>query len=135
MSSIKLSPKYGLNPAMTVCFWCGKETGVALLGKVTKGERGGDYEAPRYVFSGYEPCEKCVENMEKGVVLMEADTIPVFAGQPEMQKGVFPTGNWLVLEKDAAKRILDCDSDKVFLDKKMFDWLYSSYDIEAHGGV
>lgn len=33
MSGIKLSPKYGVNPTIPVCFWCGKEKNeIALMG-------------------------------------------------------------------------------------------------------
>ncbi len=121
--SIKLSPKYGANPALTTCFWCGKETGVALLGRITKGEKGGDYKAPKYVFGGYEPCDECKENMEKGATIMEADREPAFTGQPEMQTGVYPTGKWIVLTREAAKRILGLDGDKAFVDKEVFEQL------------
>ena len=122
-NSIKLSPKYGVNPAMTTCFWCGKETGIALCGRISGGERGGDYEAPRYVFGGYEPCDECREKMGLGVTMIEADTWPVFEGQPEIQEGIYPTSRWVVIRPDAAKRIFNCDSDKAFCDRETFGWL------------
>lgn len=35
--SIELSPKYGVNPTIPVCFWCGKEKNeIALMGRVRK---------------------------------------------------------------------------------------------------
>ena len=120
---IKLSPKYGVNPSMTTCFWCGKTTGIALMGRISGGKRGGDIEAPKYVFDGYEPCPECQDTVSKGVMLMEADSIPVFEGQPEMQKGVYPTGRWCVMKKESAKRIFDCDATKAFVDKQTMDML------------
>ena len=34
-NAIKVSPKYGLNPTIPVCFWCGKERGeIALMGRM-----------------------------------------------------------------------------------------------------
>lgn len=40
--SIELSPKYGVNPTIPVCFWCGKEKNeIALMGRVRKRERAG----------------------------------------------------------------------------------------------
>ena len=121
--SIRISPKFGVNPALTKCFWCGKDTGVALLGRITGGKRGGDLEAPRYVFGGYEPCDECKEKMGMGVLMMEADSEPVSDGQPEMQNGVWPTGRWVVLKKEAAERILNCTSDKAFCDRQTFELL------------
>ncbi len=117
---IKISPKYGLNPALTTCFWCGKDTGIALMGRITGGKRGGDIEAPKYVFGGYEPCDECRENMAKGVTLMEASEFPNVEGQPPMQKGVYPTGNYVVMTREAAERLLGIKDDKVFCDKKLF---------------
>ena len=33
MSGIKISPKYGVNPTIPVCFWCGKQKNeIALMG-------------------------------------------------------------------------------------------------------
>lgn len=34
---IKISPKYGLNPTIPVCFWCGKQKNeIALMGRMSK---------------------------------------------------------------------------------------------------
>ena len=34
-NDILLSPKYGVNPTMPVCFWCGEDRGeIALLGRI-----------------------------------------------------------------------------------------------------
>ena len=85
--SIKLSPKYGLNAALTKCFWCGETSGIAICGKIS-GKDDHDMEAPKYVFGG-----------------------------------VYPTGRWVVIRKEAAKRIFNCDSDKAFCDKKTFEML------------
>lgn len=38
---IRVSEKHGVNPSITICPICGKETGIALLGKLK-----GDKEAP-----------------------------------------------------------------------------------------
>lgn len=51
---IKLSEKHGVNPAITLCPVCGKETGIAMLGKLKN-----DSEAPKYVFGDI--CDDCVK--------------------------------------------------------------------------
>jgi hypothetical protein len=98
MSSIRLHPEHGVNPTVTVCFFCNKDTGVALLGAGFKGR------APHRMVMNYEPCEECQANMAKGITLIEATEQPNHAGQPELQKGVYPTGRWAVITEDAAKR-------------------------------
>lgn len=51
---IKLSEKHGLNPSITLCPVCGKETGIAMLGKLKN-----DLEAPKYILSDI--CDDCVK--------------------------------------------------------------------------
>lgn len=121
-NSIKLSPKYGVNPSMTTCFWCGETTGIALMGRI--GGRN-DKEAPKYCFGGYEPCDKCKTNTELGTTVIEASKIPLKENQPEIQKGIYPTGRWIVMKKEAAKRCFNIDSSKLFVDNKIFDNLVS----------
>lgn len=67
MTSIRLSPKHGVNPAVTVCRLCGQSTGVALLGHLP-----GDKEAPRSIPDNG-PCAECRELMDKGFLLVEAE--------------------------------------------------------------
>lgn len=39
MSSVRLHPKYGVNPTIPTCFWCGKDKNeIALLGAAYKEE-------------------------------------------------------------------------------------------------
>ena len=119
-NSIKISPKHGVNPSLLKCFWCGEDMGIALMGKLK-----GDAEAPKYVFGGYEPCGKCKKKFAEGVLLMEADSWPVFEGQPAMQKDVYPTGKHLIMKREAAKRIFGLDGDKAFIDRQLFAELVS----------
>jgi hypothetical protein len=50
--NIILSEKHGVNPSITVCPICGKEIGIALLGKLK-----GDEEAPRKIIEDL--CDEC----------------------------------------------------------------------------
>lgn len=36
---IRVSEKYGVNPSITICPICGKETGIALLGRLKGDEK------------------------------------------------------------------------------------------------
>lgn len=64
-SSIRLSKKYGVNPSILHCSVCGKETGIALLGKLK-----GDMEAPRDMYNDL--CEDCKKYLDsKGTIIIE----------------------------------------------------------------
>ena len=90
--SIRLSKKYGVNPSMDVCFYCGEVTGIALMGKISTKDNH-DAEAPRYVCSSVKPCEKCTEKYKDYVLMVEAKS-----GDP---KNPEPTGRWFALKKEA----------------------------------
>lgn len=53
---IRVSEKHGVNPSITICPICGKETGIALLGKLK-----GDEEAPMRMLS--DPCDDCISKL------------------------------------------------------------------------
>lgn len=118
-SSVKLSPKHGVNPTIPICFWCGEERNeIALLGRINKE----DTEAPHTAFLDYEPCDKCKENMAQGVTLMEASHSPNFEGQPAFQRNIYPTGRWLVLKREGANRLFSVEmKDKAFLDNEAYE--------------
>jgi hypothetical protein len=107
MGSIKLSPKHGVNPSIATCFWCGEATNsLVLFGRLPN-----DQEAGMYCGAlDYEPCDKCKENWSQGILLIEAGMSPQSENQPEMQKGVYPTGRYLVLKPEAVNRIFTPDA-------------------------
>lgn len=51
-----LSKKHGLNPSITACPICGKEIGIALLGKLK-----GDEKVPMRMLS--DPCDDCISKL------------------------------------------------------------------------
>lgn len=63
--NISLSPKYGVNPSLMQCFFCGEAYGVVLCGRLPD-----DSEAPRELCLDREPCSKCKEHMEQGIILV-----------------------------------------------------------------
>lgn len=56
---IRVSGKYGVNPSITICPMCGKETGLALMGKLP-----GDIEAPRNCLDRG-PCDDCCSKLKE----------------------------------------------------------------------
>lgn len=53
---IRVSEKHGVNPSITICPICGKETGIALLGKLK-----GDKKAPMRMLSDL--CDDCISKL------------------------------------------------------------------------
>lgn len=125
-NDILLSPKYGVNPTMPVCFWCGEDRGeIALLGRIRTAENN-DVEAPKRMVLDYEPCEKCKAHMEQGFTVMEATSGPNDATNMPFQPGVFPTGRWLVLRQEAKKLVFPEIEDgdaKCFVGHELYEKL------------
>lgn len=133
--NIRLSNKYGLNPTIPVCFYCGQpKNEVALLGKIGKGKE--DLEAPKHMVLDYEPCEACKKRMEGRILLIEVQETPFSDNRPviQIQKAesgketpLYPTGRLAGLKPEAANRIFNTtiDTDRTFVDNEVFENLIS----------
>lgn len=124
MSSIKLHPKFGVNPTLGVCFWCGEGDGtVGLLG-MNHGK-----EANKETVLTLEPCPKCKENMARGVTIVEATTFQRDPWQVQLQRGAFPTGRWCVVKREAnfwdaikePMRTVVLTKGKMFLEPELYE--------------
>ena len=97
---IIVSEKYGVNPSVSVCFWCGKDKEIIFFGKLKN-----DVEAPSKVVLDYVPCEHCNETWKKGVVLIEVEDTPQFEDQLKISKDLYPTGYLWVIKEEAFERM------------------------------
>ena len=71
--SIKLSEKYGVNPTIPVCFFCGiPKNEIALLGHIGDKRKGEDFEAPHCVVLDYEPVTVVKINLVKVFFLLRS---------------------------------------------------------------
>ena len=129
-SSIKLSPKHGVNPTIPLCFWCGQEKNeIALMGHIGDGRKGEDIEAPRNMVLDYNPCDTCNAKMALGVTCVEVVDIPHHENMPEFVGDNYPTGRWGVLTTDAVKRIFDLDLEngkKLLVNEETFSAIFTS---------
>lgn len=91
--SIRLHKEYGLNPTISICIICGKDTGdLALLGAAYKDK------APMHMITSIEPCKECKEEyLTKGILLIESSE--------ENKKK--PTGNMAVVKTEAFTKIFN----------------------------
>lgn len=127
-NSIKISEKYGLNPTIPCCFFCGEQKDeIALLGHIGDRRKGEDIEAPRSAILDYEPCENCKKKFSLGVLVIEVtsdqpkDMRPAISKDPTGAK-VYPTGNYVVVRRGA----LNVNGDKCLMEESYFMHLFSS---------
>lgn len=105
---IKLSPRYGANPSISVCAFCGEDKGLLLLGRLK-----GDAKAPMRMIVDYVPCDACKEKMKLGRTIVEVVTYD--NGTLPIKEGAWPTGRWMVISCESAARLFNDDSDKPIL--------------------
>ena len=97
MTSITISEKHGVNPGLEQCFYCMKDVGVALFGKLED-----DAEAPRRIcFGPGNACDECKGYMEQGVILISVDE-----SRSTDKDNPYRTGGWVVVRDKAIKRII-----------------------------
>lgn len=112
MSSITIG-RHGVNHSVEICFWCGKDKGVALFGKLPTSraqkmfgkehvrDDHGEAEAPRKVIMGLEPCGDDCEvwkRSKEGVFFIEAT---------HDEKAARPTGSFTLVKEEAVHRLLN----------------------------
>lgn len=113
-----LSKKHGVNPTISICFWCKEPEGIALLGNNYKGEDGKSAEAPRHMILSYNPCHKCVAIMEQGTVIIEVVEATDDTQPPIQDVGgvkLVPTGRWLVMQSEAANEAFNTMERKIMV--------------------
>ena len=91
---IHLSKKHGVNPSIEICAVCGKEIGVALLGRLK-----GDAEAPSEVCLG-NLCDTCQSVVDAGGTLI-IETVD----DEQYSKNPTRTGRIVGITHEAAERL------------------------------
>lgn len=127
---IRLSPKYGVNPTIPVCFWCGKERNeVALLGYMGDSSGYEDIEALLHSVIDFEPCDECRRGMSIGFTLMEVTHNPNYRTSVPVRDGVYLTGAYVVVNPDVVKMVFGDESasagGKAFLASDVFQSMFA----------
>ena len=94
---IRLSEQHGVNPSVEKCFYCMKDIGVVLFGKMK-----GDKKAPEHVVTSTEPCDECKELMERGIILISVDE-----EKTEDFDNPWRSGGWCVVKEDFLRRVIE----------------------------
>lgn len=95
---ITLSPKYGVNPCIPKCLYCGKDKNeIRLFGRVrSKKYARDDIQMPIGAVVDTIPCEACTEKFSSGVICTE-----VFPAKSEEEKRhPHPTGRYFVVKPE-----------------------------------
>ena len=120
--NITLHPDHGVNPSLMMCYFCLEESsGVALLGN-NRGK-----EAPRKGVYDMNPCDKCKELMQQGIIvigLRDGEQAKIASDHEDYKRAVdhllphrrrnvgpfipnpYRNGLWMVLSEDWAKRCI-----------------------------
>lgn len=96
--SIRPSPRYGVNPAIPLCFFCNKPKNEIVL----PGRLKGDVEAPRNAVWDKRPCDECAKLMEIGVILISCKE----PGPHGDHDNPYRTGGWCVVNDNAIRRLV-----------------------------
>ena len=105
--SIHLHPKYGVNPSIYQCFYCGEDVGLILPGSMTQQFKNAGVsvsdsgEMPMHLgVIDTVPCDKCKEYMKQGIIF-----ISVRDG--EDGSNPFRTGGFAVVKESAVDHIIN----------------------------
>lgn len=94
---IILSPRHGVNPSLSLCFYCGREKNELVL----PGRLPGDAEAPRRAVWNMEPCAECAEHMGRGVIMIQVQD-----GE-EGKENPVRLGGYAVVLDEALRRFIE----------------------------
>lgn len=100
--SIILDPKYGVNPSINVCFYCGEDKEVILFGLIKNDMRKAlkcGAEAPKKVCLNKEPCNKCIAFMKQGIIFVGVSS----TSTPD---NPIPNGMYCVIKDSAVEKLI-----------------------------
>ena len=113
---ILMSPKYGLNPCMPICFFCREPKGeIALLGRIWERDSNGikvggsDVEAPKEAVLDYDLCDKCMKDLVDTDELLVLEVSNQIDGTP-IALDYVPTGKYTRI---SAKEFVETQGEEV----------------------
>ena len=99
---IRLSPAYGVNPAIPRCFYCLEDKNEVILAGMMFGSGSREIKAPQGKVWDKIPCDKCQDYMKQGIILISVDE----AKSKDDLDNPWRTGGWVVVSEDFVKREL-----------------------------
>lgn len=97
-TGIRLHPEHGLNPTISICFYCREEKNeLLLLGAGYKGK------APMNMVTSLEPCDECKKKYTDYTLLVEVRRVFDEKAYSRREKEPEPTGRWLAVSREFLK--------------------------------
>lgn len=115
---VRVDEKYGVNPTITSCFFCGEDKDVLLVGKATQKMRASEAcsnDGEMHMKIGVidmEPCNKCKELMQQGIMVISTK-------DGESGNNPYRTGRIVVLKEEVISKM--CPNEELvnnILDKR-----------------
>jgi hypothetical protein len=100
---MRISKKYGVNPAIPHCFFCGEPKNELLLLGYLKD----DMEAPKNLVIDYVPCDACKAKMDKGITIICVSPTPLHKDQQPLIPGYYPRPKYVVVSEDNFKKAVN----------------------------
>ena len=98
----------------------------------------GDAEAPKHFIMDYEPCDACRNAVKAGGLVVGGTTDQPADKRPPIAEGLYPTGSFFVLKRDAVPKIFSEEdaatflkSGKVFVEQPALEDLMEQLGIET----
>lgn len=110
---------------MTNCYFCGEGKDILIDRRLKN-------SLPQYVgVLDMEPCNKCKEYMEQGIIVMSIkdDTTPEEMGKGGTIPNPYRTGGWVVVKEEAVKNFLNGDMLDFALEKRFLFVVDSAWDM------
>jgi len=70
-----------------------------------------DHRAPTTIIVSYEACDSCLEQFDLGIHIVEYQETPPEPEQFPITEGVFPTGRWMVIDREYFTDVFDGEVD------------------------
>lgn len=112
---IIISPKHGLNPSLLKCFACGKDAGIALLGKLENDEKAPIEMTNQNIF-----CNDCQK------VINQDGLLVISVRDGETGNNSYRTGKMVGITKEAKERIFkDIKTNICYMEDSVFDKMFN----------
>lgn len=112
---IIISPKHGVNPSILKCFACGKDVGIALLGKLENDEKAPIEMTDQNIF-----CNDCQK------VINQDGLLVISVRDGETGNNPYRTGKMVGITKEAKNRIFkNIKTNVCYMEDSVFDKMFN----------
>lgn len=122
-------PKQDGFPTILKCRWCGGKSHEIYVKKFKDGKNG----KPVEMVYNYEPCDNCVKEWRKMVILIEVQEEPLYENcmpiTRQFETDLYPTGRHVGVTVDVARKYIEPVAENgavYYMDKDTFEDIFGS---------